>query len=126
MHQISQFKSAADMADAGIDSAADYHMKAGIKTGRKIIKRENGISKAVDKLTKEEEFNESINPLVPYKKKAVQGLYSYTHFEAPSGAFIQIRHGSTEHYVHQDSKGNQKTFNNIDALKKHVASTKED
>jgi hypothetical protein len=41
------------MAKAGIDSAADYHMKAGIQTGRKIIKRENGISKAVDKITKE-------------------------------------------------------------------------
>jgi hypothetical protein len=67
------------------------------------------------------------NPLVPYKKKAVQGLHSYTHFEAPSGAFIQVRDGSgPEHYVHQDSKGNRKTFSNIDALKKHVASTKED
>jgi hypothetical protein len=53
INQTKQFQSAADMAKAGIDSAADYHMKAGIQTGRKIIKRENGISKAVDKITKE-------------------------------------------------------------------------
>jgi hypothetical protein len=76
----------------------------------------------------QEMANESkaANPLAPYKRKAVQGLHSYTHFEAPSGAFIQVRDGGEEHYVHQDSKGNRKTFTNIDALKKHVASTKEE
>jgi hypothetical protein len=61
--------------------------------------------------------------LKDFKKKAVQGLYSFDHYEAPDGSFIQISpHG---HGVYQDVNGNRRDFDSIADLKKIFSSTSE-
>jgi len=66
---------------------------------------------------------EEIKPktvLSDYKRKSVQGLYHYDHFEHPDGSFIQSRHGPEKYYVHQDAKGNRKKFTDFHKMKDHV------
>ena len=59
-----------------------------------------------------------------YKKKRVAGLYSYDHYEHPSGSFVQIRHKSHPsgqfHAVHSDAGGKHTEFDTLEKLKKHV------
>ena len=57
--------------------------------------------------------------LSDFKTKAVQGLYSYDHFEAENGAFIQRRHCGTE-FVFQDANGSRKEFYTFETLKRAV------
>ena len=68
---------------------------------------------------------EILEALKDYKHKNVQGLYHYDHFEHPDGSFIQVG-GNPIHYVYQDTKGNRKEFENINALKKHIDGVKEE
>ena len=63
------------------------------------------------------------DPWNQYKKKHVQGLYNYRHYEHPDGSFMQFRNGPEFQAIHQDPAGNRKTFTNrreIDAMKNHV------
>lgn len=55
-----------------------------------------------------------------FKIKNVQGLYSYTHFEADDGAFVQV-HVRGDEYVYQSVSGERFTFNSVDALKRKLA-----
>lgn len=54
--------------------------------------------------------------LSDFKAKAVPGLYSYDHFEADNGAFIQVS-ARLDEYVLQTQEGEQYTFTNIQCLK---------
>lgn len=54
--------------------------------------------------------------LSDFKAKAVQGLYSFNHFEHPCGAFIQV-HVRGDLYVYRDVEGNMSDYPTLDALK---------
>ena len=57
--------------------------------------------------------------LSEFKHKAVSGLYSFDHFEAENGAFIQRRHDGSL-FVFQGPSGERRDFNSIEALKDHL------
>lgn len=54
--------------------------------------------------------------LSDFEPKHVQGLYSYDHFEAKNGAFIQ-RHAHGQEFVYQDADGKRQKFTNVADLK---------
>lgn len=76
--------------------------------------------------TVKDEHSEVEEGLSDYKRKPVQGLYDYDHFEHPDGSFIQIRGGKQFKAVHQDAQGNRKEFDNFDDLKNHINEGDED
>jgi hypothetical protein len=51
-----------------------------------------------------------------FKHKHVQGLYSYTHYEADDGAFVQV-HARGDEFVYQRANGARVTVYSLDALK---------
>lgn len=51
-----------------------------------------------------------------FKPKHMPGLYSFHHFEHPSGAFIQRSVSLPLYWVHCDSDGNMTEHNTIDSL----------
>lgn len=57
--------------------------------------------------------------LSQFEARAVPGLYSYDHFEAPNGAFIQMS-ARRDHFVYQDEDGGRKEFRTFAELKQHV------
>lgn len=68
-------------------------------------------------------FNESTEvldeALSDFKHKNVQGLYHFTHYEHPSGAFIQVKvggHGQREG-VYRDKDGKHHPWKGLDTLK---------
>lgn len=77
---------------------------------------------------REETIVEGKQKIEDYKRKHVQGLYHYHHFENPkNGHFIQVHVRDKNNIVHSDSSGNpHKKFTNFDDLKKHVESLDED
>jgi len=66
----------------------------------------------------EEDGNE--HPIANYKSKPIKGLYSYEHYEHPNGSWIQSSHSKPTKYIHSDTEGNQKSFDNMKDLKAHV------
>jgi hypothetical protein len=63
-----------------------------------------------------------------YKRKAVQGLYHFDHWEHPDGSFIQV-HVRRKPFqgLHQDgSTGKRTKFDNFNDLKNHVNKVAED
>jgi len=60
------------------------------------------------------------SPLSQYKRKNVQGLYSYDHWEHPDGSFVQVRHGKPFMAVHQNAAGDRTNFDSFDDLKSHI------
>ena len=65
--------------------------------------------------------------LSSYKRRNIKGLYTYHHFEAPNGNFVQIRHGDDPDYIHYNIKtGTKTTFRTLDQLKSHIKSLKEE
>jgi hypothetical protein len=72
-------------------------------------------------------ISEAKQKIEDYKRKHVQGLYSFHHFEHPNGNFIQVHVKDKNHIIHSDRSGNpHKKFTNFDDLKKHVESLDED
>jgi hypothetical protein len=63
--------------------------------------------------------------LKDFKRKHVQGLYHFNHFEHPNGSWIQT-HVRDKKFIHSDGKGKHTKFDNIEDLKKHVESLKEE
>lgn len=59
--------------------------------------------------------------LSEFKAKVVPGLYSYDHFEADNGAFIQMS-VHRDHFVFQAENGERHEFVTLAALKQHVES----
>ena len=59
--------------------------------------------------------------LSSFKLKHVQGLYSYDHFEAEDGSFMQRRHGPKIELVYQDAAGDRFHFSSIQDLAAHLA-----
>jgi len=51
-----------------------------------------------------------------YQRKFVHGLYSFDHFEAPDGSFVQA-HASGTYWVYQDARGNRQKFYSMMELK---------
>jgi hypothetical protein len=52
-----------------------------------------------------------------YKATNVRGLYTYYHFEAPCGSFVQVSHSGT-YVVHQDAETGIRTeYNSVEELK---------
>ena len=51
-----------------------------------------------------------------FKAKIVPGLYTYHHFEADNGAFIQVS-ARLDEYVLQTQEGERYTFTNMQCLK---------
>jgi len=70
--------------------------------------------------TEDDKVSKPKTVLGDYKRKSVQGLYNYDHFEHPDGSFIQSRHGPEKSYLHQDAEGNRTKFTDFQKLKNHV------
>lgn len=54
-----------------------------------------------------------------FKLQDVRGLYTYWHFEHPTGAFIQISH-RRDNFVFQGADGTRARFDTMNELKQHV------
>ena len=55
-----------------------------------------------------------------YQRKFVQGLYSFDHFQAPDGSFIQV-HASGTYWIYQDARGDRQTCYSMVELKQALA-----
>ncbi|AGS81068.1 hypothetical protein [Caulobacter phage Cr30] len=78
----------------------------------------NAVVKALSGIRESLELSESV--IGQFKKKHVQGLHHYTHFEGPHGTFAQIKNTQHHHSVYQDKQGKQHTFNSYEDLKAHI------
>jgi hypothetical protein len=55
--------------------------------------------------------------LKDYRAKSVPGLYSFNHYEAQDGSFVQVSHRG-DLVVHQDATtGNRTEYSSVAALK---------
>lgn len=59
--------------------------------------------------------------LSDFKRKYVRGLYSYDHFEAADGSFIQIRQGSEFRADLRLASGERITFETREAFQAYFA-----
>lgn len=57
--------------------------------------------------------------LKAYKQRDVRGLYTYYHFEAADGSFIQINYRGNS-VVFQAADGSRWNFNSLEELKREL------
>ncbi len=112
-----------DVSEEGKDQDGDGDKDfADIQVARMVasgMPKKVAIAKTSDK-SYNKESKETTNPLSAFKRKNVQGLYLYDHFEDKDGNWIQVKTDKTNFVFFDKSTGKKHKFDSAAELKDHV------
>lgn len=118
--KVDMTKEGKDQDKDGDSDFADIMIARMVKSGMPKAKAIASTSKK----SYNKESTDQPGPLSAFKRKQVQGLYNYDHFEDPQGNWIQVRADKSKFAHFDKASGKITSFDTADELKAHLAQGK--